>query len=351
MKSIKICLFIFCCFLSLTNAAVKAQVLSVPYVLTVPESSTQIKWFVDTDGNGFKTLRGENKYTLHVDSPGVYFAEYNYEDCMLTSDYFVFIYQNHPFVFPITLNALADADHYQWFDGEEAIGGEESQSLDVNELGEYYALVEDDLCHSESPRLLVVNPQVPVAKDDKFIAELGKTLMQSVMSNDGPHSEALRVKLLEDVSQGELKLQSDGNFTYTIGESTSKTVSFSYELCNALGLCDTAVVLLSVSCRGFDLKEMYIPQLLTPNGDSENDEWKIDDLKRFKHCYANSELVIFNRYKKKVYQASNYGLDNQWWTGVKQDNGAPLPAGTYYYLMVIDGDVANSLNGFIHLTY
>jgi gliding motility-associated-like protein/uncharacterized repeat protein (TIGR01451 family) len=67
-------------------------------------------------------------------------------------------------------------------------------------------------------------------------------------------------------------------------------------------------------------EEVFIPNVITPNGDGKNDEFKIIDVSR----YPNSSLFIYNRWGNMVYQTKNYA--NNW-------NGSGLSEGTYYYIL------------------
>jgi gliding motility-associated-like protein len=67
---------------------------------------------------------------------------------------------------------------------------------------------------------------------------------------------------------------------------------------------------------------LTIPNVITPNGDEENDVFEIINIE----YYANPQLVIFNRWGKKVYESSNYR--NEW-------DGGKLSDGTYYYILTL----------------
>ena len=66
--------------------------------------------------------------------------------------------------------------------------------------------------------------------------------------------------------------------------------------------------------------DLTIPNVFTPNGDGVNDLFEILNLE-----YYQAEMVIFNRWGKKVYEHSDYY--NNWWDG----QGAP--DGTYYFIL------------------
>ncbi|MBO9727266.1 MAG: DUF11 domain-containing protein [Chitinophaga sp.] len=66
--------------------------------------------------------------------------------------------------------------------------------------------------------------------------------------------------------------------------------------------------------------DIFIPNIVTPNGDGKNDHFVIPGLDR----YPGSSLMIYNRWGNQVYQNKNY--DNKW-------DGNGLNEGTYYYIL------------------
>ncbi len=85
------------------------------------------------------------------------------------------------------------------------------------------------------------------------------------------------------------------------------------------GCVDTLVA--EISVQDFELE---VPNVFTPNGDGVNDTYEIPLLER----YISNELVVFNRWGQKVFEASNYS--NQW-------DGGRLPDGVYYYILRCQG--------------
>ncbi len=71
-------------------------------------------------------------------------------------------------------------------------------------------------------------------------------------------------------------------------------------------------------------KKITIPNTFSPNSDGINDNWDIDALITYPDC----SVLIFNRYGQQVYQSTGYARP---WDGTY--NGAPLPPGTYYYII------------------
>jgi gliding motility-associated-like protein len=83
-----------------------------------------------------------------------------------------------------------------------------------------------------------------------------------------------------------------------------------------------------IECPGF------IPNVITPNQDSKNDYFVIENIQNRKWS-----LTIYNRWGKLVYSNEHY--DNSW-------NGDNLPEGIYYYY-IYSIDLNKSLKGWIHI--
>jgi gliding motility-associated-like protein len=75
-----------------------------------------------------------------------------------------------------------------------------------------------------------------------------------------------------------------------------------------------------------------IPNVLTNNGDGINDVFKITNIEH----HPNSELIIFDRWGRKVYENKNYS--NNW-------KGESLSSGTYFYVLNVPDD--KKYSGFI----
>jgi gliding motility-associated-like protein len=84
--------------------------------------------------------------------------------------------------------------------------------------------------------------------------------------------------------------------------------------------CDSISILeLSVTtCSG----NFEISNILTPNGDGQNDTWKIDNPYQIAGC----KVTIYNRWGQPLYETSDYLNE---WDGTK--NNEPLPDGVYFY--------------------
>jgi gliding motility-associated-like protein len=91
------------------------------------------------------------------------------------------------------------------------------------------------------------------------------------------------------------------------------TVLFTYTTID--GCIDT--LLTEIELKDFKLA---VPNVFTPNGDGVNDFFDIPDLEKYK----SNEMIIFNRWGKKVYEKNNY--DGTW-------DGGGLNDGVYFYIL------------------
>ena len=92
------------------------------------------------------------------------------------------------------------------------------------------------------------------------------------------------------------------------------------------GCFDTLSVFVEVRERVDDI--LFIPNVLTPNGDGFNDSWEIRNISLF----PKNSVRILNRWGDQVYSTNNYTNN---WDG-SYGNGL-LPAGTYYYILDLGG--------------
>lgn len=107
----------------------------------------------------------------------------------------------------------------------------------------------------------------------------------------------------------------------------SQQLRYFVEVQNMDGCSDTASVLVDVRATIEDV--LFVPNVLTPNGDGFNDTWLIRNIEQF----PNNNVTIINRWGDIVYRATNYQNN---WEGTY--SGGPLPAGTYYYVLDVGDD-------------
>ena len=86
-----------------------------------------------------------------------------------------------------------------------------------------------------------------------------------------------------------------------------------------------------------EIRDITVPEGFSPNGDNVNDCFKVLGAENA----VSSELIIFNRYNKIVYESSSFKGNEQdcagWWDG-RNSSGKELPSGTYFYQLTLNGD-------------
>jgi gliding motility-associated-like protein len=85
--------------------------------------------------------------------------------------------------------------------------------------------------------------------------------------------------------------------------------------------------------------ELDIPNLFTPNADGVNDKFAIelmDDKKKdFREAYLGNELLVYDRWGKKVFNKVDYKSDD--WDGER------LSDGTYFYILRLTGQFGDEV--------
>jgi gliding motility-associated-like protein len=84
-----------------------------------------------------------------------------------------------------------------------------------------------------------------------------------------------------------------------------------------------------------------IVSFFSPNSDGFNDTWQVKEIDR----YPNNQVWIFTRSGYEVFNTQNYRND---WSGTQ--NGNPLPEGSYYYRIDLDGNSTIDFEGWLYLT-
>lgn len=126
---------------------------------------------------------------------------------------------------------------------------------------------------------------------------------------------------------------------WTFGDQTNSTdppvVTHLYNLDGLFNAClkvtssngcvDSACVAVEI------LAEPYFYNVITPNGDGRNDTYVIENGERLPN-----QLTVFNRWGKKVFEATNY--QNDW-------DGGDVADGTYYIIYLYGNELENEYHG------
>jgi len=132
-------------------------------------------------------------------------------------------------------------------------------------------------------------------------------------------------------ANGSLTVNTDGSITYTPYTDFSGDDEFCYTICDdgTPSLCDKAMVFVHVNPKP-NIEDIFVYNGISPNGDGINDHFVIKGIEAF----PDNELLIYNRYGDKIRALSHYDNNIVFWDGTN-NNGKPLPDGTYFYILRI----------------
>lgn len=74
-----------------------------------------------------------------------------------------------------------------------------------------------------------------------------------------------------------------------------------------------------------------IPQIVSPNGDQNNDKWVIENIEKF----PQNSVTIVDRWGGEIYKANSYNNEEIVWDGSNK-NGDLVPTGTYFYVISVN---------------
>ncbi|PQJ75901.1 gliding motility-associated C-terminal domain-containing protein, partial [Polaribacter gangjinensis] len=99
--------------------------------------------------------------------------------------------------------------------------------------------------------------------------------------------------------------------------------------------------------------DLEIFNLLTPNGDGDNDVFVIRNIE----LYPENTLEIYNRWGVKVYDVNGYGQSGRYFIGLSDGRvtvgrSSLLPSGTYFYILRYKSEsgVWKDRKGYLYLT-
>jgi len=178
------------------------------------------------------------------------------------------------------------------------------------------------------------------ANADEFIVGFNDSLTFDVLTNDDIYNDGDYDFIITKYPDfGRLTEERDGTIKYVPKNNYFGEDNFRYKLCSATceEVCDTAMVTLRVeNVSGSDI--CFVPNGVTPNSDNVNDQLVIPCL----FGNTENELKIFNRWGDEVYRAAPYQND---WGGTHE--GQPLPAGTYFYVLKVDANSTEAIQGYV----
>jgi gliding motility-associated-like protein len=229
---------------------------------------------------------------------------------------------------------------YEWFKDGASLGTTTVPVFTVLNPtpGSYSVRVDVDGCTGSSAAVSVSVLTVPDAVNDDLEGEPGKSVSDNVLDNDVTNGD-VTVAIVNQPTKGTVTINQDGSFTYTPSSGSVAEDQFTYEICRSAcqEVCDQAVVKIvfpNIPC--------VVPNILTPNGDGDNDVLVIDCLSQ----NPNSRLRIFNRWGDEIFVAEPYQNN---WDGTYGNDKKELPAATYFYLFQKDRNSDEVKGGYIEV--
>jgi large repetitive protein len=206
------------------------------------------------------------------------------------------------------------------------------KNITANSAGNYTLKITKGSCISTDSSAVKVDVMPsPKAEADNYTVYTEDLLEADVFPNDNLIAgEATFTKVTENVKHGKLSLRNDGKFEYTSAPAFFAVDSFRYNVCYET--CPVACSGPTLAKIKVEVKEVKIPNVLTPNGDGQNDTLIIDYPFSGKE---NAELLIFNEWGHVIYQVKPYTNAAAWDATHK---GKSVPDGTYYYTFKISDD-------------
>jgi gliding motility-associated-like protein len=176
-----------------------------------------------------------------------------------------------------------------------------------------YTYVADNGCDAVASANIQINASTIVASAITVIescSDGGVTIVVSATGGSGFYN----YKWSNGQTGNPLTYVEPGTYSVTVidGEDCATTIS-------------DIVIDASQSC-------IQVANTFTPNGDGMNDTWNLDFT-----AYSNANLQVFSKWGTLVYQTDATSIQ---WNGTDL-NGSNLPAGTYYYIIELDGGSIN----------
>jgi gliding motility-associated-like protein len=103
------------------------------------------------------------------------------------------------------------------------------------------------------------------------------------------------------------------------------------QITNALGCTDSAIHFILVDIVNNEISTL-IPTIISPNGDSANDVWKLEFLQ---YGYPNAHIEIYNEWGQTIFTSDGYQNP---WDGTY--NGQPVPDGNYMYVIQLNANAS-----------
>ena len=152
-----------------------------------------------------------------------------------------------------------------------------------------------------------------------------------VLSNDiFPENAKITLSVCESPKNGTIVINEDQSITYQPKRRFTGDDSLCYRICVDVTpeICVDTMVYVHV--RPTNIDDLLVVSGITPNDDHVNDDWTIRGIED----YPDNTVIIFNRWGDKIKSFTGYDNKEKVWDGTN-DQGKPVPDGTYFYVLEI----------------
>lgn len=203
---------------------------------------------------------------------------------------------------------------YEWSNG----GTQAVESVSSDDGDSIFVFIEDFCGSTTADSLAILIPDPFVVADSSELCIGGST---PVLATGGAQPYTVELVQYDENGNPEPIDQEDppfieetGSFVYTSQEEGA----FEFFVTDNCGLTESIYVEVGTCVTVF-------PNIFTPNGDGNNEDFHIFGLEGF----PGSRLIVYNRWGNIVYEDSNYS--NNW-------NGGEVSDGVYYYVLFRSDD-------------
>jgi gliding motility-associated-like protein len=238
----------------------------------------------------------------------------------------------------LTLTATTGFATYTWYRNGKEIGSGAANTKVISEAGKYTVKVTTSYgCGSGTSEEVTVEvisyPTKPIIaadglSDGKVWRRVGMNIVFEV-------SNRVDTLIYQWYHNGSVISGGQGEALYLTGLRLTDAGNYTVTAKTQKAGCSTE----SDNAELIMRDNVYVPRLVTPNSDNENDDLNIKGLE----IYPRNELIIINRWGNEVFRTRDY-VNGSW----KGDN---LPDGVYFYkLRLIEANgYTEEMTGYFHL--